>query len=54
MIDLSPIGEGLILFLLAAYPMTKPDESGLIVEKRHGSFVTTFPPLTIVVAWKPR
>jgi arsenite methyltransferase len=29
-------------------------KSGLIVEKRHGSFVTTFPPLTIVVASKPR
>jgi arsenite methyltransferase len=28
--------------------------SGLIVEKRHGSFVTTFPPLTVVVASKPR
>jgi arsenite methyltransferase len=28
--------------------------SGLIVEKRHGSLVTTFPPLTVVVASKPR
>jgi arsenite methyltransferase len=27
--------------------------SGLMVEKRHGSFLTTFPPLTIVVARKP-
>jgi arsenite methyltransferase len=29
-------------------------KSGLMVEKRHGSFVTTFPPLTIVIASKPR
>jgi ubiquinone/menaquinone biosynthesis C-methylase UbiE len=28
-------------------------QSGLIVEKRHGSFLTTFPPLTVVVARKP-
>jgi arsenite methyltransferase len=28
-------------------------KSGLIVEKRHGSFLTTFPPLTVVVARKP-
>ncbi len=27
--------------------------AGLIVEKKHGSFVTTFPPLTVVVARKP-
>jgi arsenite methyltransferase len=27
--------------------------SGLIVEKKRGSFVTTFPPLTIVIARKP-
>jgi len=28
-------------------------KSGLIVEKRHGSFLTTFPPLTVVIARKP-
>jgi arsenite methyltransferase len=28
-------------------------QSGLMVEKRHGSFLTTFPPLTVVVARKP-
>jgi len=27
--------------------------SGLVVEKRHGSFVTTFPHLTVVIARKP-
>jgi arsenite methyltransferase len=27
--------------------------SGLVVEKRRGSFITTFPPLTVVVARKP-
>lgn len=26
---------------------------GFVVEKRRGSFVTTFPPLTVVVARKP-
>jgi arsenite methyltransferase len=28
-------------------------QSGLIVEKRYGSFLTTFPPLTVVIARKP-
>jgi len=28
-------------------------QSGLIVDKRRGSFLTTFPPLTVVVARKP-
>jgi arsenite methyltransferase len=27
--------------------------SGLIVEKRRGSFLTTFPPLTVIIARKP-
>jgi arsenite methyltransferase len=27
--------------------------SGLVVEKKRGSFITTFPPLTIVIARKP-
>jgi arsenite methyltransferase len=27
--------------------------SGLIVEKKRGSFITTFPPLTVVIARKP-
>lgn len=27
--------------------------SGLVVEKKRGSFITTFPPLTVVVARKP-
>lgn len=28
-------------------------ESGFTVEKRHGSFITTFPPLTVILAHKP-
>ena len=27
--------------------------SGLIVEKKRGSLITTFPPLTVVIARKP-
>ena len=32
---------------------TRLRELGFSVEKRHGSFVTTFPPLTVIVARKP-
>jgi hypothetical protein len=37
--------------------MTKPtertDEKEGIVEKKHGSLITTFPPFTVVIARKP-